>query len=253
MGKHRVIPQGFMTVGQIAKKMNTTVRTLQYYDKEGILSPSAVSEGGRRLYTDKDIVKLHQIQSMKYFGFSLDDIKAQLLSLDTPQKVSDTLQNQGAAIKKEIERLTEILQNIEILREEVLQIDTIDWKKYSAIILNLHLGNNYYGIVKQMDNDTLDMFAERFTPEQAKILIDRMNEIFDIAIKFQKDGILPESDEAQNLVKEFWDIIIQTTGGDMGLIQKFADGIDYTTEDGKKYFNANIFLEPALGIYLANM
>ena len=84
MKKHKAIPQGYMTIGEIAKKMNSTVRTLQYYDKEGVLSPSAESEGGRRLYTNKDIVKLHQIQSMKYLGFSLEDIKNRLIPLDTP-------------------------------------------------------------------------------------------------------------------------------------------------------------------------
>ena len=50
MNKHKAIPQGYMTVGEVAKKMNTTVRTLQHYDREGLLSPSSVSEGGRRLY-----------------------------------------------------------------------------------------------------------------------------------------------------------------------------------------------------------
>ena len=38
MAKYRAIPQGFMTVGEAAKKMGVTVRTLQYYDKEGLLS-----------------------------------------------------------------------------------------------------------------------------------------------------------------------------------------------------------------------
>ena len=71
MARYRAIPQGFMTVGQVAKKMGVTVRALQYYDKEGLLSPSAESEGGRRLYTDKDLVKLHQIISLKSLGFSL--------------------------------------------------------------------------------------------------------------------------------------------------------------------------------------
>ena len=55
--------------------MDVTVRTLQYYDREGVLSPSAESAGGRRLYTDKDLVRLHQILSLKSLGFSLDDIK----------------------------------------------------------------------------------------------------------------------------------------------------------------------------------
>lgn len=46
MAKYRAIPPGFMTVGEAAKKMGVTVRTLQYYDREGVLSPSAASEGG---------------------------------------------------------------------------------------------------------------------------------------------------------------------------------------------------------------
>ena len=56
MAKHRAISKDYMTVGEVAKKIGVTVRTLQYYDKEGLLSPSAESEGGRRLYTDKDLV-----------------------------------------------------------------------------------------------------------------------------------------------------------------------------------------------------
>ena len=36
MNKKKSIPQGFMTIGELAKKMGTTVRTLQYYDKEAL-------------------------------------------------------------------------------------------------------------------------------------------------------------------------------------------------------------------------
>ena len=43
------IKNGFMTVGELARQMGVTVRTLQYYDREGLLKPSALSSGGRRL------------------------------------------------------------------------------------------------------------------------------------------------------------------------------------------------------------
>ena len=92
MAKYRAIPQGFMTVGEVAKKMGVTVRTLQYYDKEGLLSPSAESEGGRRLYTDKDLITLHQIISLKSLGFSLDDIKERLISWKHRQMLQMLLQ-----------------------------------------------------------------------------------------------------------------------------------------------------------------
>lgn len=102
MNKQKAIPQGYMTVGEIARKMDVTVRTLQHYDREGLLSPSAMSEGGRRLYTDKDIVKLHQSLSLKHLGFSLDDIKNRLSSLDTPAEMADVLMEQAAVVRQKI-------------------------------------------------------------------------------------------------------------------------------------------------------
>ena len=134
MAKHRAIPHGFMTVGEVAKKIGVTVRTLQYYDKEGLLSPSASSEGGRRLYTDKDLVMLHQIISLKSLGFSLDDIKHRLISLETPTDVATALTEQADSIREKIEQLTASLTAIEQLKEEVLQIQTVNFKKYTDII-----------------------------------------------------------------------------------------------------------------------
>ena len=128
MEKHKAIPEGYMTVGQMAKKMDVTVRTLQHYDREGLLSPSAISDGGRRLYTDKDIIKLHQILSLKHLGFSLDDIKNRLVSLDTPQEVADALAEQAQAVQRKMESLSRSLRELELLREEVLQMQTVNFK-----------------------------------------------------------------------------------------------------------------------------
>ena len=98
-----------LTVGELAKEMDVTVRTLQYYDKEGLLKPSSKSEGGRRLYTKKDMVKLHQILSLKYLGFSLDEIKDKIFSLDDPKEVARILKSQSMIIKSQIENLKSAL------------------------------------------------------------------------------------------------------------------------------------------------
>lgn len=50
-----------MTIGKVAQKIGVTVRTLQYYDKERLFTLFAKSEGGRRLYTDRDLVMLSQL------------------------------------------------------------------------------------------------------------------------------------------------------------------------------------------------
>ena len=150
MAKYRAIPDGYMTVGEVAKKMGTTVRTLQYYDKEGLLSPSAESEGGRRLYTDKDLVTLHQILSLKSLGFSLDDIKSRLISLETPTDVATALTEQADSIREKIEQLTDSLTAIEQLKAEVLQMQTVNFKAYADIIVNLQMKNGSYYLITSL-------------------------------------------------------------------------------------------------------
>ena len=49
------------TTGEIAKLCGVTVRTVQYYDSRNILVPSALSEGGRRLYSEEDLKRLRII------------------------------------------------------------------------------------------------------------------------------------------------------------------------------------------------
>lgn len=105
MNKKKTISKDYMIVGELAKKMGTTVRTLQYYDKEGLLLPTTESEGRCRLYTYKDMIKLHQILSLKSLGFSLNDIKNKLISLDTPEDVATVLNvysTENKAIKRSI-------------------------------------------------------------------------------------------------------------------------------------------------------
>lgn len=45
----------FYTTGELAKLADVSVRTVQYYDQRGILSPTELTEGGRRLYTEADL------------------------------------------------------------------------------------------------------------------------------------------------------------------------------------------------------
>ena len=46
--------QGYYTSGEFAKKANVSIRTIRYYDKQGLLKPAGMSEAGYRLYTDSD-------------------------------------------------------------------------------------------------------------------------------------------------------------------------------------------------------
>lgn len=256
MAKYRAIPQGYMTVGEVAKKMGVTVRTLQYYDKEGLLSPSAQSDGGRRLYTDKDVIKLHQILSLKFLDFSLADIKERLFPLDTPADVANALTQQKNDIEKKIENLSESLNAIERLQEEVLQIQSVDFKKYADIIVNLQMKNEFYFLIRQFDDEMLDHIIGRFDKENALAFMDKFNRLGDEILRLQKNNILPESEECQQLTSEYWNLVIEFTNGDMSMIPKLMEigsfqGSDNGWEERQKMINA--YMEPAMDIYFSNL
>ena len=248
MEKFRAIPNGYMTVGELAKRMGTTVRTLQYYDKEGLLSPSASSEGGRRLYTDKDMVMLHQILSLKSLGFSLDDIKNRLISLDTPEEVSKVLEEQATALKMQMLSMSETLNAIETLRAEVLQINTVDFKKYADIIVNLQLHNSNYGVIKHFDEKTLEHCRSNFDKDSAKDIVDTNAYLTQKAIQLQKDGVEPDSEEAIKFAEDFWNMIVKFTGGDMSMLPQLmeAGNAESQSENAE---SANAFIGSALEAY----
>lgn len=256
MSKYRAIPQGFMTVGEVAKKMGVTVRTLQYYDKEGLLSPSAESEGGRRLYTDKDLIILHQIISLKSLGFSLDDIKHRLIPLETPTDVATALTEQADSIRDKIEQLTTSLTAIEQLKEEVLQIQTVNFKKYADIIVNLQMKNDSYYLIKRFDDETLDHIRNRFDKESGLNFMDRFNRLSDEIIELQKANVPPGSEKCQRIVKEYWGLITEFTNGDMSMLPKLMEvgNIDTATnawEERQKIIND--YLEQALQVYFSRL
>ena len=256
MTKYRAIPPGFMTVGEIAKKMGVTVRTLQYYDKEGLLTPSAESEGGRRLYTDKDLLLLNQIISLKSLGFSLEDIKGRLFPLETPEEVAYALTEQAEDIRKKIEKLKASLSAIEQLKEEVLQIQTVNFKKYADIIVNLQMQNDSYSLIKRFDDDTLDHIRSRFDKKSGSNFMNRFNRLSDEIMQLQKDKVPPESKKCQELVKEYWDLIMEFTNGDMTMLPKLTEvgKIDIATnawEEKQKIINE--YLGPALQVYFSKL
>ena len=90
------------TTGELAKACNVTVRTVQYYDGRGILVPSALTEGGRRLYSEDDLKKMKIICFLRETGLSLDTI-GQLMAEEDPGSVIEVIiEQQEQVLKDEI-------------------------------------------------------------------------------------------------------------------------------------------------------
>ncbi|NMD37484.1 MAG: MerR family transcriptional regulator [Christensenellaceae bacterium] len=104
------------TTGELAKMCDVTVRTVQYYDKIELLTPSELSDGGRRLYNDEDYQKLMLINMLKSMSISLSNIKEILNNDDSKKVLALILAEQKLIIQEEIEQKNNQLNVINTLQ-----------------------------------------------------------------------------------------------------------------------------------------
>ena len=88
------------TTGEIAKLCGVTVRTVQYYDSRSILVPSALSEGGRRLYSEEDLKRLRIICFLREAGLSINSIFELLQEENSGSTLSLLLEQQILAARE---------------------------------------------------------------------------------------------------------------------------------------------------------
>ena len=107
-----------MTVGELARRVGVTVRTIQYYDQKGLLHPSSKSEQNQRLYSRDDEERLYRILTLKYLGFSLAQIK-EAEALDDRQELSGALEHRMHELERESVEVLRAISDMQN-REDVL-------------------------------------------------------------------------------------------------------------------------------------
>lgn len=104
------------TTGELAKLSSVSVRTVQYYDTRGIVSPSYFSEGGRRLYTEADLAKMKLVCYLRELDLSLGSI-AEILKEDHSENViALILSEHEKELSSEMERTRQRLSGLRELR-----------------------------------------------------------------------------------------------------------------------------------------
>ena len=104
------------TTGELAKLCGVTVRTVQYYDTRGILIPSELTEGGRRLYSEDDLKRMKVICFLRELDIPIDAI-SQILKEEHPEKVISLLiEQQEEALSNEISEKQEQLGKLRELK-----------------------------------------------------------------------------------------------------------------------------------------
>lgn len=126
--------QTYMTVGELAEKVGVTVRTIQYYDQENLLKPSAKGNRNQRLYTQKDEETLYKILCFKFMGLSITDIRQNLNSFEENQSVALLLDKKINDVEKEMSALMKRFATLKNLRETVKSNSDVNWQYYAHVV-----------------------------------------------------------------------------------------------------------------------
>ncbi|GCE12900.1 MerR family transcriptional regulator [Tengunoibacter tsumagoiensis] len=219
------------TTSQFARKAAVTARTLRFYDKVGLLSPSEHTEAGHRLYSDADLWSLQQILALKFLGFSLEEIKVCLQK--NPEYLQEALLMQKAMMQEKRNQLDTVLQAIE-KAETLLKGNVGDWE---AIIIDviqvMHAEQDRAWVRKYLTDEQQQKLAEisrkSYSPEAAQKLAvwseswteedqQRANQQWDAVFsdvrKLVREGKDPTHREGQALAKQHSELIKQFTRGD---------------------------------------
>ena len=119
-----------MTVNEVSKLTGVSIRTLQYYDKIGLLKPTGRTDAGYRLYDDTALEKLQQILLFRELEFPLKEIKNIMESPSFDRKKALEQQITMLTLKKEhLENLISFARGIKAIGVKNMDFSAFDTKK----------------------------------------------------------------------------------------------------------------------------
>ena len=110
-------------IGEVADALGATIRTIRYYEEEGLLQPLR-TDGGTRLYNQRHIARLKSILHLAENGFSLESIRLLCSIRETCKTGDESSQKVSALLDDEIKGISVRLRELERLRTEIKQART---------------------------------------------------------------------------------------------------------------------------------
>ena len=215
------------TVHEVSALSGISIRTLQYYDRIGLLPPTGRTEAGYRLYDDAALERLQQILLFRALQFPLKDIRR---ILDRPDFDRNRALEQQIALltlqKEHLENLILLATGLKQGGMSTMDFTAFDTKKiddYAAEAKAAWGATPEYREFAQKDANRTDAERSGITSQMMAIFA-RFG-----AVKEQS----PESEPAQALVQELQDFI----GSNFyrcsdsvlkGLGQLYGNGGDFT-------------------------
>jgi len=220
--------------GQFAALAAVSERTLRYYDRVHLLSPSHYTEAGYRLYSEQDLARLQYILALKFLGFSLDAIRECLQT--GPQRLPEMLALQKAMLNDKRAQMDLVIHTIERAEQHVLDgEESHDWEPLVQVIRVMQMEqqndwhNKYFSPERRakMEEISQSAYSEEarqklaargpWTEADQQRADEQWGWVFSEQRRLIAAGADPASTEAQHWVSVRRDLLQQFTGGDPAL------------------------------------
>jgi DNA-binding transcriptional MerR regulator len=225
---------------EFAQLTRVTVRTLHYYDRIGLLKPKQYDHNGFRLYSDSEFARLQQITTLKFIGFSLNQIKEILGQKEFD--LAETLSLQRKIIEAQRQRLDLVLEAISRAETVFNKNGATDWESFNQIIEVINMQQNTDWTKTYYSESAQAKVEERknlWSPElQERVTRDWNNLTRDIETAIA-EGVASSDEKGQELAARWRGLVEEFTDGDReiqeGLNRMYADEKNWQTDWKKPY------------------
>ena len=189
------------TVNEVSKLTGVSIRTLQYYDKIGLLRPTEYTESGYRLYDDAALERLQQILLFRELEFPLKDIKDIVTRSDFDKKKALDQQMELLELKKEhIENLINMCRGLKLRGVKKLDFTAFDTSKIEEYSRK---AKEQWGSTPEY-KEFEEKSKNRTKADEKEIMKDLMKVFEEFGTMKEKD---PASQEVQDQVKKLQSFI----------------------------------------------
>ena len=112
--------ESLIQIGELARQLGITTRTIRYYEEIGLMGPSNRS-GGARSYNRDEVLRLKFILKLKELGINLKEMQSLAETFDTHNQNFDTITPQVLEILDlHISKIDDKISRLSSLRNDIV-------------------------------------------------------------------------------------------------------------------------------------
>lgn len=205
----------YLSTGELAKRLAVSVRTIRYYDQIGLVQPAKKEAGGKRYYSDAEILDLEKILLLKSLDLSLEDSRKVL----SEQSLSAVLTAHKALLAEEMERLQLSMDHTQSLLNVLDLEGALHWEDLIELVAKSKKDKDWNRYFSEAQQDQLKQALPKL--ENSDVSTKKWINLIKRIELCLASGVSPESVEVQLIVEDMDILSAETFGNDLQLADDF--------------------------------